>query len=287
MKTPQITKKTKIGMALWACCVLLMLYTPRIYDLFSISNPIRITKYNKEQIAWHEAQATKHMQREPFKRKAYRKPPHRFNPNQYKLEDWMYLGLSNKQAQAVLKFCRYPLKSNADLEKIFIIPSELYALIKDSTYYEKNTSFSPYPAYQQQHTPTTVSLLTMLELDSTRLVALPGIGPFYAKMVMKYEKALGGFCRKEQLLEVYKMNEETYAILCKHLDFSSPNIRKLSINRCTKEELAKHPYIDAWQANSIVKMRIQKGGFHDLQELLDSHLINAEIFDKILPYVSL
>ena len=104
---------------------------------------------------------------------------------------------------------------------------------------------------------------------------------------MKYEKSLGGFCRKEQLLEVYKMNEETYAILCKHLDFSRPNIRKLSINRCTKEELAKHPYIDAWQANSIVKMRIQKGGFHDLQELLDSHLINAEIFDKILPYVSL
>ena len=127
----------------------------------------------------------------------------------------------------------------------------------------------------------------MVHLDSARLVALPGIGPFYAKMVMKYEKALGGFHAKEQLLEVYKMNEEVYEILCKHLNFNQPNIRKISINQATKEELAKHPYIDNWQANSIIKMRKQLGGFQSLRELLDSHLINTETFEKILPYVSL
>ncbi|MFM7386981.1 MAG: helix-hairpin-helix domain-containing protein, partial [Bacteroidota bacterium] len=55
----------------------------------------------------------------------------------------------------------------------------------------------------------------------------------------------------------------------------------------TKEELAKHPYIDTWQANSIIKMRKQRGGFLSLKELLDSHLINPETFEKILPYVSL
>ena len=287
MKIPQITKKTKIGMALWACCVLILLYLPRIYYQFSTSNPIRITKYNTQQLAWHEARATRQPERKTFKRKAFRKPPHRFNPNQYKLEDWMYLGLSNKQAQAVLKFCRFPLHSNADLEKIFIIPSELYALIKDSTYYDKTNPISPFHPFQHTHTPRPVVLVTMAELDSTRLVCLPGIGPFYAKMVMKYEQALGGFHSKEQLLEVYKMNDEIYTILCKHLDFSQPKLRKISINRASKEELAKHPYLDWAQANSIIKMRQQLGGYRNLEELLDSHLINLETFDKILPYVSL
>lgn len=134
---------------------------------------------------------------------------------------------------------------------------------------------------------TQIEPIQLVDLDSARLVALPGIGPFYAKMVMKYEKALGGFHAKEQLLEVYKMNEEVYEILCKYLNFNQPNIRKISINQATKEELAKHPYIDTWQANSIIKMRKQLGGFQSLKELLDSHLINTETFEKILPYVSL
>jgi DNA uptake protein ComE-like DNA-binding protein len=106
-------------------------------------------------------------------------------------------------------------------------------------------------------------------------------------MIMRYERALGGFHKKEQLLEVFKMNGETYELLCSKLDFSETQIRKISINKATAEELDQHPYVNRWQANSIVKIRIQLGGYQSLNELRKSHLINAEDFEKLEPYVSL
>jgi len=281
-----VTKKTKISLALWGLFIFIVILTPRILRNLIPDQPIELTVQQQQEIQemiTTNQQPKKHF----FTRKKYRRPPHLFNPNQYTLEDWKSLGLSEKQASAVLKFCRFPLKSNADLKKIFIIPDELYQLIKDSTFYESTPSFESKPKEVFKKKVTQIEPIQMLNLDSARLVALPGIGPFYAKMVMKYEKALGGFHSKEQLLEVYKMNEEVYEILCKHLNFNRPNIRKISINQATKEELAKHPYIDTWQANSIIKMRKQLGGFQSLKELLDSHLINPESFEKILPYVSL
>lgn len=289
MKFPVITDRTKLGMTLWACCILMIIMTPRIMRYVVPSKPIEIRRYQMKEIERLE----KNAHRQNFKRfqkhhlSKFHAPPHRFNPNQYSQEEWMYLGLTQKQAKAVMKFCRFPLKSNADLKKIFIIPDALYQLIQDSTYYETASSFNIKRNEDFKKKETHIEPISMVHLDSARLVALPGIGPFYAKMVMKYEKALGGFHAKEQLLEVYKMNEEVYEILCKHMNFNQPNIRKISINQATKEELAKHPYIDHWQANSIIKMRKQLGGFQSLKELLDSHLINAETFEKILPYVSL
>jgi DNA uptake protein ComE-like DNA-binding protein len=289
MKFPVITKRTKVGMALWACCIVGIILTPRIVRYCTPSESINIKRYQMKEISRFEKVAERNFYRR-FRKGShakYRTPPHKFNPNQYNLEDWKYLGLSEKQAAAVMKFCRFPLKSNADLQKIFIIPDELYQLIKDSTHYEPAPSFEIKPRTDFKKKETKIEQISMIELDSACLVALPGIGPFYAKMVMKYEKALGGFHSKEQLLEVFKMNEEVYEILCKYLNFNQPNIRKISINQATKEELAKHPYIDSWQANSIIKMRKQLGGFHAITELLDSHLINTETFEKILPYVSL
>ncbi|MFM7724687.1 MAG: ComEA family DNA-binding protein [Bacteroidota bacterium] len=289
MKFPVITDRTKLGMTLWACCILVIIMTPRIMRYLVPSEPIEIQRYQMKAIERLEKNAYRQKQKryQKHRHSTYHSPPQRFNPNRYSLEEWMYLGLSQKQAAAVMKFCRFPLKSNADLKKIFIIPDALYQLIEDSTFYEPTLFFEGKPKEVFKKKETQIEPILMVDLDSSRLVALPGIGPFYAKMVMKYEKALGGFHSKEQLLEVYKMNEEVYEILCKHLNFNQPNIRKISINQATKEELAKHPYIDTWQANSIIKMRKQLSGFQSLKELLDSHLINPESFEKMLPYVSL
>jgi len=273
-------------MALWALMMLFIVYLPRIAKTLVPPTTIAIRQEKMKEIKEFERHITLHSNTKKH-RKTYRVPPARFNPNRYSLEEWMYLGLSRKQASAVLKFCRFPLKSKDDLRKIFIIPKELYELIKDSTYYEVVPKYPPHEKPKFPEKQVAIVRISMDEIDSTKLVSLPGIGPFYAKMVMKHEQALGGFHSKEQLLEVYKMNEEIYTILCKHLDFSQPKIRKISINRASKEELAKHPYLDWAQANSIVKMRKQLGGYRSLEELLDSHLINPETFDKILPYVSL
>jgi DNA uptake protein ComE-like DNA-binding protein len=271
----------------WSILALGIVLAPRIIRTCFPGDPIKVEiKTLKKIKRFRRAERKKQWN---YKRKRYHTPPSKFNPNQYSLSQWMALGLTEKQANVVLKFCKYPLKSNADLKRIFVIPDALFERIKDSTFYPDKPSDklqlqpSSHPE-KQQLLATRYGIET---IDSTQLVSIKGIGPFYAKMIMRYERSLGGFLKPEQLLEVYKMTPEIYALLCDRLDFSVPNIRQISINKASVEALDRHPYLNRWQANSIVKMRIQLGGFQSLNELRKSHLINAEDFEKLEPYVSL
>jgi competence protein ComEA len=282
---PKLTPRTKTGLIVWSILALVIVLTPRIIRTWFPGDPIKIEIKTLEKIKLFKKSERRKQWNN--KRNRYHTPPSKFNPNEYTKAQWMALGLSEKQALVVLKFCKYPLKSNDDLKRIFVIPEALYQRIKDSTIYPQKVHTS-FPSKEPiLHAEKQAKRITIGAIDSSKLVSIKGIGPFYAKMIMRYERALGGFHKKEQLLEVFKMNTETYEILCSKLDFSETQIRKISINKANAEELDRHPYMNRWQANSIVKMRIQLGGFQSLNELRKSHLINAEDFEKLEPYVSL
>jgi len=218
------------------------------------------------------------------KGKKYFPPKSRFNPNDYSLDDWMALGLSVKQSQSILNFVQRGIYSNSALEKIYVMPTEVYDLIKDSTYYEKQiTEFTVVK-------DSVVKPLPLLEINAASkedLIELNGVGEFYAKQILKYKNELGGFVFIEQLLEVWKMRLETYEKLLPQLSIDTNKIKKINVNTCSLEDLRSHPYLDYYQANSIIKMRIQKDGYNELQEILESKLINEEEFERLLPYLSL
>ena len=218
------------------------------------------------------------------KGKKYFPPKSRFNPNDYSLDDWMALGLSVKQSQSILNFVQRGIYSNSALEKIYVMPTEVYDLIKDSTYYEKQiTEFTVIK-------DSVVKPLPLLEINAASkedLIELNGVGEFYAKQILKYKNELGGFVFIEQLLEVWKMRLETYEKLLPQLSIDTNKIKKINVNTCSLEDLRSHPYLDYYQANSIIKMRMQKDGYNELQEILESKLINEEEFQRLLPYLSL
>ena len=218
------------------------------------------------------------------KGKKYFPPKSRFNPNDYSLDDWMALGLSVKQSQSILNFVQRGIYSNSALEKIYVMPTEVYDLIKDSTYYEKQiTEFTIIK-------DSVVKPIPLLEINAASkedLIELNGVGEFYAKQILKYKNELGGFVFIEQLLEVWKMRLETYEKLLPQLSIDTNKIKKINVNTCSLEDLRSHPYLDYYQANSIIKMRMQKDGYNELQEILESKLINEEEFQRLLPYLSL
>ena len=218
------------------------------------------------------------------KGKKYFPPKSRFNPNDYSLDDWMALGLSVKQSQSILNFVQRGIYSNSALEKIYVMPTEVYDLIKDSTYYEKQiTEFTVIK-------DSVVKPIPLLEINAASkedLIELNGVGEFYAKQILKYKNELGGFVFIEQLLEVWKMRLETYEKLLPQLSIDTNKIKKINVNTCSLEDLRSHPYLDYYQANSIIKMRMQKDGYNELQEILESKLINEEEFQRLLPYLSL
>ena len=109
----------------------------------------------------------------------------------------MALGLSVKQSQSILNFVQRGIYSNSALEKIYVMPTEVYDLIKDSTYYEKQiTEFTVIK-------DSVVKPLPLLEINAASkedLIELNGVGEFYAKQILKYKNELGGFVFIEQLL---------------------------------------------------------------------------------------
>ncbi|MFA7274659.1 MAG: helix-hairpin-helix domain-containing protein [Crocinitomicaceae bacterium] len=246
-------------------------------------------KENKQRIAALSEKREANRKNSYKKKSKFHRPPAKFDPNAYTEKEWMALGLSEKQVGVVLKFTKNGIRSNEDLQRIFVISEELFELIKDSTVYPQKeygakNNFSEKKADPQKPQIVSVELNTA---DAQELEAIPGIGSYLSKMILERRAKLGGFVTKSQLLEIYRFDQEKLDAVDKYIRINPEIIEKLNINEVTIEQLKNHPYIEYKVANSIVKMRQQKGSYSRLDELKESVLINEELFQKLKPYVYL
>ena len=278
-----VSPKNKKGVAALLIISLIIVFTPRFLSYFNAPLHLVITRTQVELLQKRQAKYA-YKYKSHYKRKTYKTAPKRFDPNNYLEDDWAALGLSLKQVAVVMSFTKRGLYSNEDLQKIFVISPALYELIKDSTFYPTKEN-KPYEVKLDKQ--IALKSLLLNTAVSTDLEQIKGIGPFYAKMILKYRDALGGFVDKNQLLEVYKMTPEVVAIIENNCIIDPSFCRKININTVTALELQAHPYLDWSQANSIVKMREQKKFYRNVNEILESHLIDENTFLKLLPYLSL
>lgn len=215
----------------------------------------------------------------------FNKPNESFDPNTYAKKDWIKLGLSERQSEVVINFAKRGLYSNDDVKKIFVIPTELFELIKDSLYYPKKEYGIQKKEWEKKE--KRVISVDLNVANQTDLESIPGIGPYFASKIIEYRISLGGFIGKEQLLEVWNFNEEKYEGIKEFIVLNNLEISKININTATWEQLRNHPYISSPVANSIVKMREQPPGYKDIEDIKRSKLIDEELFDKVKPYLTL
>ena len=209
----------------------------------------------------------------------FRKPNSKFNPKEYKVDDWMKLGLSQKQSEVVLKFASRGISNESELKKIFVIPDELFFLIKDSVIFSvEGTNKADISNSKKE-----IAIVDLNTCNKEELLALPGIGEYFANRIISYRETLGGFNSKNQLLEVWNFDNEKLNKISPYL-IVSDEIKKININSATLDQLKKHPYITYNVANSIVKMRNQNK-FNELSEIKRSKLIDEELYRKIEPYL--
>ena len=278
-----VSPRNRKGTILFFLICLTVIFLPRIVRSFD--KPLKIS-VSKSKIADFEKRRKEYYQKTSYvkNKSRYKAPPLRFDPNDYEKIDWLKLGLSEKQVNVVMKFTQKGLYSNDDLKKIFVIPEQLFKLIKDSTFYPIKPTYKSSNEEKKVVVHYEINLNTASESD---LLAIKGLGAYYAKAILKYKGELGGYVRKSQLMEIFKMSSESFEKIIPHIQINPAEIRLLNINDATVEELNAHPYLNWSQANSIIKMRFQKNGFRSLNELKESHLINEETFEKLLPYLSL
>jgi competence protein ComEA len=283
-----ISKRSKNGVLIVILIALIIVFIPRVIqalsqrEVFDISSEdIKILK--EEQFQRKNKQFYK---KSSFSKKKFSRPSHKFDPNTYTERDWLNLGLSQKQVAIVLKFTERGIYSNEQLQKIFVIPPQLFELIKDSTFYTKKV-------FEKNHSQTFQAekkakiIVNVNVADQEELESIPGVGSFYAKNIIKYRDRIGGFVKKEQLLEVWKMDLDKYNAIEEFIFINVKDIREIHLNTITAEELKQHPYFNWNIANSIVKMRTQKTAFKRIDEIKESVLIDEEFFEKIKPYLSL
>ncbi len=138
MKSPfYISKKSRRGLTVLFFLAFFIVLIPRLYvhflkvDTVLIKKPlIKVeTKTNNSKSKQNKKQYSK--KKEAF----YRSPKGKFDPNEYTHEDWMYLGLSEKQTNVIMRFLNHKIYTNEALKKIYVLPDTVYHLIKDSTVY--------------------------------------------------------------------------------------------------------------------------------------------------------
>lgn len=286
-----ISKHNKKGVFILICICLVIVFIPRIILSLKEKEEFVLSSEDIQYISENKL-LQKHKRHSnyfnPSKEKRFKRPSSKFDPNNYTISDWMKLGLSEKQAMVVINFSKRGLYSNEQLKKIFVISNELFELIKDSTIYPIKYPVDS-PVEKVENIKKTVEIIGVDVNSATQsdLETIKGIGPFFAKNILKYRDKLGGFCKKEQLLEVWKMDQEKYNQIEPYITIDAHAIRKINVNTATAEELKSFPYFNWNIANSIVKMRNQKGSYQSINQLKESELIDEELFDKIKPYLSL
>lgn len=287
-----ISKRNKRGIAYLIILVVAIAFTPRIVDNLQAKDSPEISFTEAKKIEkklktankiWSKQSKKKFY--EKFNSKKYHSPASRFDPNQYSESDWLKLGLSEKQVEVIMKFTSRGVRSNEDLKKIYVLPEEVFLLIEDSTYYPKGEM---YKRERDAFTEKDKNELYVPLNTATReqLEEIPGIGPYFSKKIIEHRESLGGYIQKEQLLDIWKIDPEKYQSIRNYIKLDQVETRKININSASLDELKAHPYIDYKVANSIVKMREQRGGFSSLDEIKESVLIELPLYRKIEPYLT-
>ena len=88
--------------------------------------------------------------------------------------------------------------------------------------------------------------------DTTQLMKVPGIGSYYAKEIVRHGR---------------------------------PTPQRLKINKLSLQELRRHPYINYYQAKTIVDYRHLHGDIKSLQDLRFSKHFPEDVIQRLEPYI--
>ena len=245
-----------------------------------IDSVFRPTKFSKNEHSYKDYNSVKNYVQQPF------------NPNSDSKAQLIEKGVPDYVARGMVSFRNAGgrFKYKEDVAKIYAVNSELYSKLIpyiDLPHKPKGKVQGEYSDTSEiREAPVRPSGLNINRLTAKELIELPGIGEFYAKQIVVYRDKLGGYVNKEQLLEVYKMREES-ATAIENMFVYAQDIEQISVNSATFKDLLAHPYLEYKQVKAIVNYIEQHGEFTALDELEKLHIFRGKDIGRLLPYLDL
>ena len=157
-----------------------------------------------------------------------------FDPNTVSVEDLQRLGFSPRQAESIDNYRRKGghFSRKEDFARSYVVADSVYRRLEPFIRIPK---------------------VDLNRADSATLVALPGIGGYYASKILEYREKLHGYSYPEQLMDLYRFDREKYEGLRDLVTVSPP--APYPLWTLGEKELADHPYIGKHPARAIVLFR--------------------------------
>lgn len=219
-----------------------------------------------------------------------------FDPNKLSETAWLKLGLTRRQIKVIKNYeskgGRFYKK--IDLQKMYSIsprkflelePYIVIAAAKKTLREKDQTIGKTNPPKANKSTSWPAILVELNSADSAQLETIRGIGPVFASRIIRYKNRLGGFHKKEQLLDVYGLDSAKYETLKDQVAVDGSNIQRINVNKASFEDFKRHPYLTFKQMNAIIQYRKQHGAYNSFEDLKKIEVLNEEILRKIEPYL--
>lgn len=161
----------------------------------------------------------------------------RFDPNTVSEEDLCRLGFTVKQARAISHYRDKGgrFRRKGDFAKSFVVSDSVYRRLE------------PY---------IDIPLLDLNTADSAAFDALPGIGGWFARKMVRHREALGGYSYTEQLMDIRGFDQDRFEGLRDLVTVCINHVTPYPLWKLPADSLRSHPYVGSMEtARAIVLFR--------------------------------
>ncbi len=199
-----------------------------------------------------------------------------FNPNEISEEQWLLLGVKNRTVNVIKNYLAKggSFRKKEDLKKIYGLSDEVYARLEKYIHIPKREKKVTKPLGKYD-----LNTITEEELQEIK------VGKYMIYKLLKYREKLGGYVRMEQLREIPNLREWDLKQLDKYCELQS-GVTRISINTDNVRDLYKHPYVDLYAAQDIVRYRKRKGDYTTIETLRTAKILKKEVFEKVKKYLT-
>ena len=204
-----------------------------------------------------------------------------FNPNFITDYKGFKLGMTTSEIDKLLKFRstgKY-VNSAAEFQQVTGVSTEVLDKISPYFKFPEWTQNKKANSYAENSEQVVLKNIDLNKATVEELVAIKGIGDYYANAIINERQKLGGFVSIHQIDFIKGLRPEAVKILKQNTSVkNSATIKKVNVNTATKEELAQIPYINSHIARQIVVYRSKQENPLKIEDL---EKINNFPLDKL------
>jgi len=227
-----------------------------------------------------------------------------FDPNSTTFEQWLKLGLTEKQARTIQNYTTKGGKfyEKKDFRKMYGIRTKQYQILEPFLKIDKSKlpALASRKRYEKTRRQKDEPLPVYAPFDPNTATAAElqkmGVPAWLCKSLVNYRAKGGSFRKKSDLKKIYNFPDKLYANLEPYIQIPPRHTTRrktpaephftLELNSCDSVQLAKIPQLKPYHIKNILHYRDRLGGFLKVEQLKEVKYFKAWLYDKIEKYLT-